>query len=1212
MYERRDIVDGLHEVGHYLETVVVSDRECEPVLTGLVDGVVDDAGDGHLVDNAAQSCNIGLIDSAQPLKLARLDYMDVQIKGVLHTVSALVDGGSQLNVIDSSIIHSLNLTPVGTISIRGIVGEPIQASLVQLQIKITNVNDEMNDDYISIMCAACDDLNESLIITLPVADQLYNAVQHSNVNEYDSDFIITPDACEVDGCVAVVTRAQSKVKCDGSYLQNSVNEADGVLSKPVNVCEDDKDGANALFLDVDEITHIKDSINPGNKNSLVEEQRSDESLEVAFKLALKGKGNYVIKDELLFKKEYYCGRELVNLVVPSKRRVSVLKLAHDTCHFAGKRTYERIILSGLTWGSSPGVGSVRTDSIKYAAKCSTCQMYARTTCFDRVPIKVVTRDAVVFRHFQMDVFGPIVPNEKLKHNFALVVICSASRYPFVFPLSKVNSRSICDALIKMFEITGLASEMVITSDNATYFRSSLMKEFMTRLGISPRFSTPYHPEGHSVAERGIQTIQSLVAKLASEHRNNWTSYLGAALWAIREVPNATTGLPPHLLVFGQLRAGPLSILRESWMSERVVQTNVNISTEKYLVDLREKLEAANEYACQHSKAEQSRFVNNYNRRTRDKAFSVGEQCLILQKDSSSSALFAQWKGPAEIIAVKSPYSYIVAYNGGQYHLHANKLRKFHVRVDSIECNNTMYATHEIIDEQAGNCNCAIIYDKDIEFGDVTVIDPPAFVKTDLLPSAKIKPESVSHLSVMEQKELFTVLDKFPDVFRETPGLCPLVEHTIPVSDDFKPKRIRAYRIPENYRAEVNRQIQELLRLGFIEPSNSPQVSPIVCVIKPKDSSGKQAIRTCVDYRYVNKFTLRNVPVIENISDILQKVGNARYISKFDANSGYHQCMVKKEDRWLTAFVCDAGVFQYCRAPFGLKGSGDTFTQAVRTIINPIKEFTKSYVDDMAVHSNDWHDHLKHTESYLTAIRKSGFTLGLNKCEFAKGNLKYIGHLVGSGERGIDPEKVYGAVERLKEPETKKQLRQIIGFFSFFRDYLYNFSFIAKPLTDLTAKRVPERIPFHQKERDALNELKSLLIEAVKHPLKVIDMSRPFSIFADSSDYSVGACLTQPIEGREYPVAFASCKLTETQQRWATVEKEAYAALWSLQKFKHWIFGNVVILYSDHNPITFLTSSTPKSSKLMRWALALQEFDVVFRHRAGVLNTAADCLSRNVS
>ena len=106
--------------------------------------------------------------------------------------------------------------------------------------------------------------------------------------------------------------------------------------------------------------------------------------------------------------------------------------------------------------------------------------------------------------------------------------------------------------------------------------------------------------------------------------------------------------------------------------------------------------------------------------------------------------------------------------------------------------------------------------------------------------------------------------------------------------------------------------------------------------------------------------------------------------------------------------------------------------------------------------------------------------------------------------------------------------------------MYNFSFIAKPLTDLTAKRIPERIPFHQKERDALNELKRLLVEAVKQPLKVIDMSKPFSIFADSSDYSCGACLTQPIEGHEYPIAFASCQLTETQQRWASVKKEAYA------------------------------------------------------------------------
>jgi len=106
----------------------------------------------------------------------------------------------------------------------------------------------------------------------------------------------------------------------------------------------------------------------------------------------------------------------------------------------------------------------------------------------------------------MDVFGPIIPGDKLKHNFALIASCSAWHYPFAFPLSKVNSKTVCDALLRMFEITGIASEMIITSDNASYFRSSLMREFMSKLGVSPRFSTPYHQEGHSLAEKGIQTI----------------------------------------------------------------------------------------------------------------------------------------------------------------------------------------------------------------------------------------------------------------------------------------------------------------------------------------------------------------------------------------------------------------------------------------------------------------------------------------------------------------------------------------------------------------------------------------------------------------------------------------------------------------------------------------------------------------------------------
>jgi hypothetical protein len=141
-------------------------------------------------------------------------------------------------------------------------------------------------------------------------------------------------------------------------------------------------------------------------------------------------------------------------------------------------------------------------------------------------------------------------------------------------------------------------------------------------------------------------------------------------------------------------------------------------------------------------------------------------------------------------------------------------------------------------------------------------------------------------------------------------------------------------------------------------------------------------------------------------------------------------------------------------------------------------------------------------------------------------------------------------------------------------------------------------------------LKDLLCKATVEPLHIIDFSKSFNIFSDASDFAVAGILTQTSDdGEDRPIAFASLKLSCTQQRWGTVEREAFAAIWSLQKFKQWIFGSEVTLYSDHNPLTFLTESSPKSSKLMRWSLALQEFNVKFKYKPGRENLAADCLSR---
>jgi hypothetical protein len=251
------------------------------------------------------------------------------------------------------------------------------------------------------------------------------------------------------------------------------------------------------------------------------------------------------------------------------------------------------------------------------------------------------------------------------------------------------------------------------------------------------------------------------------------------------------------------------------------------------------------------------------------------------------------------------------------------------------------------------------------------------------------------------------------------------------------------------------------------------------------------------------------------------VDASKFISLFDAKSGFHQFRVNPKDRWLTSFICDDGQFQWTRTPFGMRSSGTTFVRGVKEILRPIRDFTKSYVDDMAVHSDSWDLHLRHITEYLTAIRTSGLTLSLKKCEFANSEIKFVGHIIGSGYRRADPDKV-AAIELLKQPEIKKQVRQLLGLFSFLRAYIPNFAHTAKPLTDLTSKRVSERIPFATSGQQAFETLKLMLSKAASEPLKIMDFNRPFTLFVDASEITVGAVLTQnDDEGRLHPVAFAS-------------------------------------------------------------------------------------------
>jgi len=225
------------------------------------------------------------------------------------------------------------------------------------------------------------------------------------------------------------------------------------------------------------------------------------------------------------------------------------------------------------------------------------------------------------------------------------------------------------------------------------------------------------------------------------------------------------------------------------------------------------LQTAQQYASEHADVEQTRHVNHYNLRSKDKHFEVGDKCLILQRDITSSSVFSRWKGPATIVQVCSPYTYMVELNGGRYHLHANNLRQFNVRTEEVVCKSVSCDMYSVVDEMLYVNSCNVIYENDVDFGKLVLIDPNDCVTVEVLPSQKIASDKLAHLSSSQQKQLLKLLDRYPDVFSDNPGLCSVVQHEIKLLPGFMPQRLRAYRVPQQCKDEVNRQITELLQRG---------------------------------------------------------------------------------------------------------------------------------------------------------------------------------------------------------------------------------------------------------------------------------------------------------------------------------------------------------------------------------------------------------------
>jgi hypothetical protein len=273
-----------------------------------------------------------------------------------------------------------------------------------------------------------------------------------------------------------------------------------------------------------------------SRDVLREEQISDPTLKACRSMADQCRGGYFWRNGLLYHADRVLNCKVEQICVPQSRRKDVISLAHEKgFHQGHKKTGERIRYS-FFWPS------LRSDIIDYCASCTSCQQRRRLRTSDRVPIAPIERPGLPGDHLMMDIIGPIDPPSSQGHKYLLTVICLHSRWPFAYLLKNLSARAVCDCLCDAFSHLGVAS--VISSDCGTNFTSKLTQLFLERMGCSPRFNTPAHPEASGTVERFNQTFKRMLHHVITSHARQWHKYIPFVIWAVRESGNETTG-PVH-------------------------------------------------------------------------------------------------------------------------------------------------------------------------------------------------------------------------------------------------------------------------------------------------------------------------------------------------------------------------------------------------------------------------------------------------------------------------------------------------------------------------------------------------------------------------------------------------------------------------------------------------------------------------------------------
>jgi transposase InsO family protein len=460
----------------------------------------------------------------------------------------------------------------------------------------------------------------------------------------------------------------------------------------------------------------------------------------------------------------------------------------------------------------------------------------------------------------------------------------------------------------------------------------------------------------------------------------------------------------------------------------------------------------------------------------------------------------------------------------------------------------------------------------------------------------------SLLTATQIKTLKAFLARYRSIFTfpgDPLGRARGVEHCIETGSA-PPIRQPIRRVSHEQRRIIREQIDDMLQQGIIRPSSSPWSSPVV-LVKKKDGSW----RFCVDYRKLNDITVKDSHALPRVDDCLDAFSGALFFSALDLASGYWQVPLAEVDKPKSAFSTHDGLFSFEVMAFGLTNAPATFQRIMQDTLRGLHwETCLVYLDDILVFSRDFDEHLERLGKVFDRLKLAGFTLKPSKCHFFQREVEYLGHIISSSGISPNPTKVK-AVQDCPFPRNIREVRHFLGLVSYYRRFIKNFSTTAKPLIAMTEKKA--RIHCTPQAFKSFSELKSALVNAPI--LSCPDFSQPFIVETDASQVGLGSVLTQRLNGREHPVAFASRSLTKAERNYSVTEREALAIVWSVRHFYPYLHGRKFVLRTDHKPLKFMKTVKDPKHRLARWITELSQFDYTVEFRTGRSNSHADGLSR---